>query len=152
MTQTKFYIQIILSVCNSSIGFTDISLPSLTTIKLWSSVTLTDNAVMTPYRTLPSDVTTYTLKGTVNNNGGIIDLSSAGGSFDTFTIDGNYNGNNGYVIFDTQLNDDTSGTDKLIITGNTSGNTKVKVNNIGGMGAQTLEGIELIFNNYLKNT
>ena len=109
-----------------------------------SSVTLSDEAVLSLYRTSGSTPVSYTLGGTVNNYGGIINLSSAGNSFDTFTIDGNYNGNDGYIIFDTQLHDDSSGTDKLVITGDTSGNTKVKVNNIGGTGAKTLDGIELI--------
>ncbi|WP_218488023.1 autotransporter outer membrane beta-barrel domain-containing protein, partial [Salmonella enterica] len=42
----------------------------------------------------------------------------------------------------TVLNDDDSETDRLQVLGNTSGNTFVAVNNIGGAGAQTIEGIE----------
>lgn len=108
-------------------------------------VTLADGAVLTPFRNSPAESTSYTLKGTVNNYGGIIELSSANeNSFDTFTIDGNYNGNNGYIIFDTELHDDESKTDKLIITGDTSGTTKIKINNAGGHGKETINGIELI--------
>ena len=110
-----------------------------------STVTLEDRAILTPYRSQAVESTSYTLKGTVNNYGGIIELSSVNeNSFDIFTIDGNYNGNNGYIIFDTELNDDSSETDKLIITGDTSGKTKIKVNNAGGVGKKTLNGIELI--------
>ncbi|MEA7548529.1 autotransporter outer membrane beta-barrel domain-containing protein, partial [Salmonella enterica subsp. enterica serovar Anatum] len=42
------------------------------------------------------------------------------------------------------LNDDDSETDRLQVLGNTSGNTFVAVNNIGGAGAQTIEGIEIV--------
>ncbi|WP_410315904.1 autotransporter outer membrane beta-barrel domain-containing protein [Klebsiella pneumoniae] len=42
------------------------------------------------------------------------------------------------------LGDDNAVTDKLIINGNTSGISSVLVNNIGGNGAQTLNGIEII--------
>lgn len=42
------------------------------------------------------------------------------------------------------LHDDASETDKLKVLGNTAGNTFVVVNNIGGTGAQTVEGIEII--------
>ena len=109
-----------------------------------TSITLSDEAVLSLYRPSNFIPVSYTLEGTVNN-GGIIDFSSANGnSFDTFTIKGNYNGNNGLIIFDIELNDDNSETDKLVIIGDTSGNTKVKVNNIGGIGTETLEGIELI--------
>lgn len=61
-----------------------------------------------------------------------------------FTVKGNYDGNGGTIHFDTVLGDDNSETDKLVIEGNTSGNTLVSVNNLGGHGADTINGIELI--------
>lgn len=42
------------------------------------------------------------------------------------------------------LGDDSSATDKLIVTGNTSGDTGVVVNNVRGRGAQTADGIEIV--------
>ncbi|MGT3950753.1 autotransporter outer membrane beta-barrel domain-containing protein [Escherichia coli] len=60
------------------------------------------------------------------------------------TVTGDYLGNNGTVVFNTVLGDDNSSTDKLVVQGNTRGKTFVTVNRIGGSGAQTLNGIELI--------
>ncbi|OWF72566.1 type V secretion protein A [Yersinia frederiksenii] len=76
------------------------------------------------------------------NNGGAVSFGGIGGN--TLTITGDYIGNNGLLNMNSVLEDDDSVTDKLIISGNTSGNTYVQVNNLGGSGAQTLNGIELI--------
>ena len=62
----------------------------------------------------------------------------------TLTITENYHGNGGAIVFNTQLEDDNSVTDKMIVEGDTSGTTKVRVNNMGGRGAHTENGIELI--------
>ena len=62
----------------------------------------------------------------------------------TLTITENYHGNGGIIVFNTQLEDDNSVTDKMIVEGDTSGTTKVRVNNMGGQGAHTENGIELI--------
>ncbi len=110
-----------------------------------SSLELSDNSVLSFYNDLNSETLSYTLKGDINNYGGIIDISSLNkDSFGTFIIDGDYHGKNGSIIFNTELGNDLSKTDKLVITGDTFGDTKVKVNNIGGTGAEVLEGIELI--------
>lgn len=44
----------------------------------------------------------------------------------------------------TVLGDDTSATDKLVVTGTTSGDTALKVNNVGGAGAATTNGIQVV--------
>lgn len=62
----------------------------------------------------------------------------------TVTVEGNYDGNNGKIIFNSVLGDDNSVTDKLVVEGDTSGTTNVQVNNIGGTGSQTVNGIELV--------
>lgn len=59
-------------------------------------------------------------------------------------VNGNYIGNNGLLHFNTALGDDSSATDSMIVNGNTSGTTNVSVDNAGGLGAKTLNGIELI--------
>ncbi|CNI67699.1 autotransporter protein [Yersinia frederiksenii] len=83
--------------------------------------------------------------GNVENAGNLIMPNAlTGGDFGTFTIDGNYTGNNGTVIFNTVLSGDSSLTDRLSITGNTSGQSYVTVNNIGGTGARTSDGIKII--------
>ena len=60
------------------------------------------------------------------------------------TVHGNYIGNNGNLVLNTSLGGDDSVTDKLLVEGNTSGTTNVRVNNIGGIGQKTLNGIELV--------
>lgn len=62
----------------------------------------------------------------------------------TLTIANNFNGNNSTIVFNTELEDDVSTTDRLVIQGDTAGTTKVQVRNAGGTGTQTINGIELI--------
>lgn len=58
--------------------------------------------------------------------------------------DGNWKGEGGTVVMNTVLDGDDSLTDKLQITGQATGVTYVAVNKVGGQGALTVEGIELI--------
>ncbi|WP_166714404.1 autotransporter outer membrane beta-barrel domain-containing protein [Pantoea sp. Acro-807] len=76
-------------------------------------------------------------------NGGTLNLAgkTAGA---VLTVDGNYTGNNGTLMMGTALAGDASATDRFVVTGDVSGTTKVRVNNLGGRGAATLNGIELI--------
>lgn len=76
-------------------------------------------------------------------NGGLLTMGD-GGTGDTTTIDGNYVGDGGTVELDTKLGDDSSPTDKLVITGNATGSTTLAINNVGGLGAQTKDGIETV--------
>ena len=62
----------------------------------------------------------------------------------TLTVAGDYIGNGGILALNTVLGGDDSLTDKLIVQGNTSGSTNVSINNIGGAGEQTVEGIEIV--------
>ena len=81
----------------------------------------------------------------LNNAGDIVfDTPSHNGQFKTLTINANYHGDNSNLYLNTQLGDDNSPTDKVIITGDTSGSTTLYVNNIGGEGALTTKGIEVI--------
>jgi autotransporter family porin len=75
------------------------------------------------------------------NNAGRIDLTNGntGGTADTFTITGNYVGDNAVVYLQTVLGDDRSASDRLIISGGqASGSTGLSVINFGGSGAATL--------------
>ncbi|MGK3600094.1 autotransporter outer membrane beta-barrel domain-containing protein, partial [Escherichia coli] len=85
----------------------------------------------------------FILKGTVTSTGSNLNLSD-GKAGDILTIQGDYVGNNGYLFLDTVLGNDSSPTDKLVITGEATGTTKVTVTNKGGAGAKTLNGIEVI--------
>ncbi|KFC13254.1 outer membrane autotransporter, partial [Trabulsiella guamensis ATCC 49490] len=71
-------------------------------------------------------------------------LTRDAATFKTLTVDGDYRGNNGNIVMNAQLGDDSSPTDRLLISGNTSGTTNVKVLNAGGAGGLTTDGIELI--------
>lgn len=64
--------------------------------------------------------------------------------FGTLTIAGNYAGQGGSLEIRTQLGADDSPTDKLVITGDSAGTTPVTVKNMGGAGAQTQRGIQVV--------
>lgn len=99
-----------------------------------SSILQTTNTATVSKQTIFADV----------NNSGTINLSNNKTLSDLWTIEGNYKGSGGLVKIDTRLNGDGSPTDKLVITGDTAGTTKVHVNNMGGLGAQTIQGIEVV--------
>lgn len=75
-------------------------------------------------------------------NTGTVALGN-GSTFNTLTLD-SFDGAGGTLLFNTQLGDDTSLTDKLLIAGDANGQANVRVLNAGGAGAQTDRGIELI--------
>lgn len=59
------------------------------------------------------------------------------GAIGELTLSGDYIGTGNTLLIDTVLGDDTSLTDRLVITGNSSGTTNVKVSNMGGVGGVT---------------
>ncbi|EGY1361944.1 autotransporter outer membrane beta-barrel domain-containing protein [Escherichia coli] len=66
-------------------------------------------------------------------------MNSEGGKpGNVLTVNGNYTGNNGLMTFNATLGGDNSPTDKMNVKGDTQGNTRVRVDNIGGVGAQTV--------------
>ena len=81
--------------------------------------------------------------GTVcdTNNAGTV---APGNSIGTLTINGNYIGSGGVLEIETALGGDASPTDRLVVTGDTSGSAGVRVINVGGTGAQTIEGIKIV--------
>ncbi|WNV09578.1 autotransporter outer membrane beta-barrel domain-containing protein [Tardiphaga sp. 709] len=87
--------------------------------------------------------------GTLQGTGTVCDTSNAGivapgNSIGTLTVAGNYTGNGGTLQIESVLGGDASPTDRLVVTGNTAGSTNVRVINLGGTGAQTVEGIKII--------
>ena len=78
---------------------------------------------------------------TTNFAGGTI---APGNSIGTLTVAGNYVGSGGTLEIETVLGDDSSPTDLLVVTGDTSGSTNLRVINLGGVGAQTNEGIRIV--------
>lgn len=80
--------------------------------------------------------------GDLTNNGTV---NLAGGALgNTLTVNGNYVGNNGLLILNTSLGDDNAASDKLIVQGDTSGDTRMQVINMHGIGQQTNNGIEVV--------
>jgi len=88
--------------------------------------------------------------GATTNAGTIAPGQTPGGvqgvtdSIGTLTIAGNYIGSNGVLSLDTVLGDDQSLTDRLVVQGDTSGQTSVRVKNVNGAGALTTEGIQVV--------
>ena len=87
--------------------------------------------------------------GTLQGTGTVCDTSNAGivapgNSIGTLTVAGNYVGNGGTLEIESVLGGDNSATDRLVVTGDTSGSTNVRVINVGGTGAQTVEGIKVV--------
>lgn len=82
----------------------------------------------------------------LNKNGTVLTGSSTlPDSIGTkLTVNGNYHSDGGILHLRTELNGDSSLSDKLIVNGNTSGHTNVKITNIGGGGVQTVNGIEIV--------
>ncbi|WP_436286856.1 autotransporter outer membrane beta-barrel domain-containing protein, partial [Yersinia frederiksenii] len=97
----------------------------------------------------PVQTTTFNNVGTFTH-AGVLTMAN-GRAGDITVINGDYVGKDGSLWLDTVLDDDSATTDKLVINGNTSGNTRVRGDNLGGTGAQTLNGIELIQVNGLSD-
>ncbi|MFZ4215845.1 autotransporter outer membrane beta-barrel domain-containing protein, partial [Pantoea endophytica] len=100
-----------------------------------STYKVNDNAI------LSLNGTRQTLSSLSNRGTVIIGGATPGG---VLNLTGDYEGNNGLLIFSTKLGEDNSVTDKMNVQGNTSGTSRVKVENIGGAGNETINGIELI--------
>lgn len=111
-----------------------------------SSLALSDNSEWT--MTKDSQLTNLTLNnsslsfmhaGLQTNN-----ASTNVAGFKTLLVESNFAGSDGNLVMNTALGDDNSLTDRLIVNGDTSGTTNVKVINAGGKGELTSNGIELI--------
>lgn len=76
------------------------------------------------------------------DNAGTVTLGGAPGT--TLTVAGNYVGSGGTVQLNSRLGGDGSQTDLLRVQGSTSGSSSLRVTNVGGTGAQTVEGIKVI--------
>ncbi|WP_342052643.1 MULTISPECIES: autotransporter outer membrane beta-barrel domain-containing protein [unclassified Cupriavidus] len=84
----------------------------------------------------------FIVGGSLTNAGEIRMASPVPAS--TLTVRGDYVGNNGLLTLSTTLGGDQSPTDRMVVEGSTSGSTRVVVNNSGGTGAQTVNGIEVV--------
>lgn len=89
-------------------------------------------------------IDSVTLRGNLINSGALLINNCNSCAGQTYIQDGNWIGQKGIVSIGVVLGGDNSLTDKLIVTGVASGTTRVMVVNEGGVGARTLEGIEII--------
>ncbi len=98
------------------------------------------------YNALPGNesapAATTTLQGNMSNSGSLVLAGGQPGN--TYVITGDYTGDNGTVVINSELGDDDALTDELVIQGNSYGQSTLTVNNIGGMGSETLQGMEVI--------
>lgn len=86
-----------------------------------------------------------TLTGLQLNGGTVNFLNNSASGFKTLTVNGDYHGDGGTLVMNVTLNSDSdSPGDRLVVTGDTSGSTRVEFNHIYGHGAHTDRGIELI--------
>ncbi|HIC1895821.1 autotransporter outer membrane beta-barrel domain-containing protein [Citrobacter freundii] len=84
----------------------------------------------------------FIINGNVTNKGSIASSGTTPGN--TLTINGNYTGNGGNLTLNTYLGDDSSPTDELIVSGDVDGKTTLYINQAGGEGAFTDQGIEIV--------
>jgi outer membrane autotransporter protein len=76
-------------------------------------------------------------------NAGLITMHN-GVAGDLLRIGGSFIGTGGSIALDTALGGDNSPTDKVLIVGSASGTTHLLVYNAGGLGAQTVKGIDVV--------
>ncbi|WP_244197840.1 autotransporter outer membrane beta-barrel domain-containing protein [Caballeronia ptereochthonis] len=84
----------------------------------------------------------FRVGGAFTNNGEIRMQSPTPAS--TLVVGGDYASNNGRLALSTVLAGDGSATDRLVVRGGTAGSTLVTVENAGGGGAQTNQGIRIV--------
>lgn len=82
---------------------------------------------------------------TLSLDGSTLQLSAAdGGRFNTLTVAGDFSSAGGVLYFNGALGNDAAPTDRLHVQGDTAGSADVFVGNVGGRGAQTRDGIQII--------
>lgn len=145
----NLYSTVTLTAANSQLNGDIIStnVANSVAIDLTSASTL--NGAVTNATSLALDSTSRwnmsgsSVVGQLTNNGTI--AFSALNAADTLTVTGDYAGNGGMLMFNSVLGDDSSPSNKAIVGGDVlAGTTYVAINNLGGHGAQTIEGIEII--------
>lgn len=116
--------------------YNNISILSGGTLAAWNAIE--GNATL-------SDAGIDTINGNVTNSGTLL-LSAADHSVgNDFTINGDYTGAEGsQIVLNSELGTDTAPTDHLTITGSSFGQSGVTVSNMGGLGAQTVNGMEIV--------
>ncbi|WP_287272439.1 autotransporter outer membrane beta-barrel domain-containing protein [Mesorhizobium sp.] len=84
--------------------------------------------------------TSQTIAGLTN--AGTVGIAGSLGS--KLTVSGDYVGNGGNILIGAALGADNSQTNMLVVAGGTSGAGTLQIVNLGGGGAQTVEGIKIV--------
>ena len=79
----------------------------------------------------------FAVNGNVANSGTLTMADAPAAADDTTTITGNYVGAAGVVVLNTTLGNSASPSDLLVIKGDSSGTSTLRVSNAGGLGAAT---------------
>lgn len=135
------------SVLNGSLISDNVNNVSTVALNNGSHLTGASNAISSIALDSTSrwDVTANSDVQSLNNNGLIAFSAPDAQGHKTLTVNGDYSGNGGTVVFNTLLSNDSSPTDKMIVTGDIKeGDTLVAINNLGGKGDYTVNGIEVV--------
>ena len=111
------------------------------------STTLDEGSTLTVGSKTEDDsaLATFTINGALDNSGTVNLSRSQQQAGNQLQVNGDYKGgSNSQMNLSTVLGDDNSQTDHVAIQGSTSGTTWVSFTNVGGLGAQTNRGIEVI--------
>lgn len=129
-------------------NFETLNLGAVLTLRDASSLAVGDGTLMSGLSVLAGGRVNLatgntTITGRVSN-AGIISSQANAASGDALTIAGDFVGAGGTIAIDAALGGDGSSTDVVTVTGAASGTGTLSVNNIGGMGAQTTNGIDVV--------
>lgn len=110
------------------------------------SILLADiTAAVNPTARVASGPVSVTVTGDMTNSGTLFINNGNGTVGNSYTQQGNWFGATGSTVHMAFVAErDSSLTDRLIITGDATGSTAVSISNLGGKGAKTVNGIELI--------
>ncbi|ANI29374.1 type V secrestion protein A [Yersinia entomophaga] len=114
------------------------------TVKAAEKHVLSPNSQFAIHSNATLDLGGFDQKLIALNNNGTVNFGHSDKRGTTLIVTGDYSSHFGLLHMNATLAGDSSLGDKLIVEGNTSGHTYVQVNNLGGSGAKTLNGIELI--------
>ena len=128
---------------NAAITAGQINVNNLGTFNGSNNLAVTGNvAIASGSRILAGNATGNNVFGVSGNltNFGLVQMTGPTGqqsAGDRLNVSGNFIGSAGQITLDTVLGNDASATDRLVVTGSTTGTTGLFVNNVGGLGALT---------------
>lgn len=83
------------------------------------------------------EITSSSIVNTLDSAGTILFAAPGDNGFKTLTVKGDFTSNDSLFVLNSELGDDGSRTDRLVLEGAVAGVSRVSVNNAGGLGALT---------------